>query len=729
MEKRIRKKIKTVLATTALAMIPLCVGGAVNKTAAVKAETEVKTLKVDFSNASDAELFDAYYSADGESATLVDFDDYWEIRDGKLYSKVSVGYNSLILKDYGLQSYEMSVDYTSSGGDGYLALLSKMRRKGVSSRGVAATAYREYGHGVFVTDSGEAVMQGDFRSMGITDEEGIVKGTVSSYNAAETHNLYVRCINADYTMKVDDKTVVEKRNAGGGIGFMGIQAVNSAGSFDNLSVVLLDPDGNAKDILPDDDVIRVACVGDSLTFGSGNGSYNGNDTTPGFLQKMLGDGYDVRNFGLGGRTAILGSNSCIMYSDGSNSLPSAEYEMAKKYQADIIYIMLGTNDSQTTAGYWGTNEESGAQLFKEGYQQVIDGLLENNPDATVYLLIPPTYRHTGLPQLTEEMIATRARVYVPIIAEDNGFEVIDANEVTKDLDTSHLFDYIHFDPYGYSLIAGAVYDQIALDATETLTLPYGEEGITLEIGEETALIQSSRTNPRWLVMNDALATIDDNGTLTAQAAGETTVVATLGNQKVNVKLCVKNNFRVNKVTAKKTSLVYGDSLPALTVDAPVSGEIGYVDGETPKMGEATYRWIFTPKESIYAPVYGEITLTYAKAKPEAAAPNVPKVTYENGMKLSSVLLPEGYVWKDAELAVKEGKNTAEAVFVPADSEHYENASFIVTFRAVKIEQDQSPWRVVLYLAIGLAAGVAVVVGGWYGFRFLKKKTNKKVITK
>ena len=134
---------------------------------------EVKTVFVNFSDESQKDLFDAYYSADGETATKVDFDNYWEIKDGKLYGKADGGYSSLIFKDYGLMNYEMSADYASEGS-GYGVLLSKMRRKGVSSRASKEETYREYGHGVFV-ENGEAVMQGDFRCMGSSPDAGIKK--------------------------------------------------------------------------------------------------------------------------------------------------------------------------------------------------------------------------------------------------------------------------------------------------------------------------------------------------------------------------------------------------------------------------------------------------------------------------------------------------------------------------------------------------------------------------
>src|SRR5579885_3646478 len=52
-----------------------------------------------------------------------------------------------------------------------------------------------------------------------------------------------------------------------------------------------------------DDKIRVACVGDSITYGAGIKDREHN-SYPAQLQKLLGDGYEVRNFGVNGRTLL-----------------------------------------------------------------------------------------------------------------------------------------------------------------------------------------------------------------------------------------------------------------------------------------------------------------------------------------------------------------------------------------------------------------------------------------
>ncbi|MBR6371242.1 MAG: xylanase, partial [Bacteroidaceae bacterium] len=49
--------------------------------------------------------------------------------------------------------------------------------------------------------------------------------------------------------------------------------------------------------------VRVACVGDSITYGHGIKDRL-HDAYPGVLSSMLGDKYDVRNFGVSGTTTM-----------------------------------------------------------------------------------------------------------------------------------------------------------------------------------------------------------------------------------------------------------------------------------------------------------------------------------------------------------------------------------------------------------------------------------------
>ncbi|MGB2092006.1 MAG: glycosyl hydrolase family 95 catalytic domain-containing protein [Akkermansiaceae bacterium] len=83
--------------------------------------------------------------------------------------------------------------------------------------------------------------------------------------------------------------------------------------------------------------IKVACVGDSITFGAGVADRE-NASYPAQLQKLLGDGFEVKNFGVSGRTMISKSPSAWVN--------TKQYKDALAYQPDVVLIKLGTNDSK-----------------------------------------------------------------------------------------------------------------------------------------------------------------------------------------------------------------------------------------------------------------------------------------------------------------------------------------------------------------------------------------------
>ncbi|MBU7578662.1 MAG: hypothetical protein KAF40_11425, partial [Flavihumibacter sp.] len=83
--------------------------------------------------------------------------------------------------------------------------------------------------------------------------------------------------------------------------------------------------------------IRIACVGNSITYGSGVVNREKN-SYPAQLQSMLGADYIVRNFGLGGTTLLKNGNKPYW--------ESAQFQQSLEFQPDIVFIKLGTNDSK-----------------------------------------------------------------------------------------------------------------------------------------------------------------------------------------------------------------------------------------------------------------------------------------------------------------------------------------------------------------------------------------------
>jgi alpha-L-fucosidase 2 len=101
--------------------------------------------------------------------------------------------------------------------------------------------------------------------------------------------------------------------------------------------------------------IKVACIGDSITFGSGLANRD-IDSYPAQLQKILGQEFEVKNFGAENATMI--PDPPIPY------LKTPQFEQAKQFLPDVVLIMFGTCDSQekTWFQHW---------KFNRTYQDVI----------------------------------------------------------------------------------------------------------------------------------------------------------------------------------------------------------------------------------------------------------------------------------------------------------------------------------------------------------------------
>lgn len=86
-----------------------------------------------------------------------------------------------------------------------------------------------------------------------------------------------------------------------------------------------------------DGPIRVACVGDSITFGSGIDDRDKN-SYPAVLDRLLGEGYEVRNFGVGGATLQKNGDKPYWSLDA--------FKDVSAFNPQIVVVKLGTNDTK-----------------------------------------------------------------------------------------------------------------------------------------------------------------------------------------------------------------------------------------------------------------------------------------------------------------------------------------------------------------------------------------------
>lgn len=82
--------------------------------------------------------------------------------------------------------------------------------------------------------------------------------------------------------------------------------------------------------------VKVACVGDSVTYGSKIENRE-ECSYPSVLQQMLGNGFDVENFGKPGATLLCKGHRPYV--------EQQEYADALAFRPDIVVIHLGVNDT------------------------------------------------------------------------------------------------------------------------------------------------------------------------------------------------------------------------------------------------------------------------------------------------------------------------------------------------------------------------------------------------
>ncbi len=143
---------------------------------------------------------------------------------------------------------------------------------------------------------------------------------------------------------------------------------------------------------PKQDAVRVACIGNSITDGFGI-DMRTKYAYPAQLQKMLGDSYWVKNFGVSARTMLNKGDFPYM-----NEMA---WKDALAFKPDIVIIKLGTNDSKPENWQYGSE-------FKANLQQMI---LTLRPD-----LSKPLKKKGRKEKTTESPVGPKIYLCTPIPA-------------------------------------------------------------------------------------------------------------------------------------------------------------------------------------------------------------------------------------------------------------------------------------------------------------------------
>jgi acyl-CoA thioesterase I len=182
--------------------------------------------------------------------------------------------------------------------------------------------------------------------------------------------------------------------------------------------------------------IRVACVGDSIT----EGTYYPDD-----LWMLLGANYSVGNFGVGGTTASLNSESPYMN--------TSTFEEAKNFQPNIVIIMLGTNDANS-------NILSNNGSFVADYLKLVSQFQELSSKPKIYLVKPPPVFYNGTVP-NAEYLRNDVIPNIEQVANQTNLPIIDIYSALLN-NSSYFPDGVHPNPDGAELIANVIYNAITL---------------------------------------------------------------------------------------------------------------------------------------------------------------------------------------------------------------------------------------------------------------------------
>lgn len=156
--------------------------------------------------------------------------------------------------------------------------------------------------------------------------------------------------------------------------------------------------------------VRVACVGDSITYGLRLIDRK-KDCYPAVLQRLLGDGYEVRNFGA--------SSATVQESGNRPYTRKAVYQESLAWQPDIVLLLLGTNDSKKKN--W-----EGVDSYMDAMRKTAASYKNLPSDPHIYVMTPPKafsgYAGINDSHIKEESEAILAQTDYPVIDLRAAFE-------------------------------------------------------------------------------------------------------------------------------------------------------------------------------------------------------------------------------------------------------------------------------------------------------------------
>ena len=270
--------------------------------------------------------------------------------------------------------------------------------------------------------------------------------------------------------------------------------------------------------------IKVACVGNSITYGYGIENREQN-SYPSVLQRLLGTGYKVENFGHSGATLLSKGHRPYIQQE--------EYQKALAFAGDIVVIHLGIND--TDPRNWPNHRND----FVKDYLTLISSFKKANPKARIVIarMSPLSHRHHRFESGTRDWHAEIQQA-IALVAQQTNAQLIDFHEPLYHF-PQMLPDAVHPNAQGAAILAQVVFGAITGNYGGLQLPEIYSDNMVLQHGQPLPLhgIANAGTKITVTIGNQQLnTTADSNGkwqvTLAPLAAKETyTLQITAGKEK------------------------------------------------------------------------------------------------------------------------------------------------------------------------------------------------------
>lgn len=186
----------------------------------------------------------------------------------------------------------------------------------------------------------------------------------------------------------------------------------------------------------EDDRVRVACIGDSLTQST---------EYPFDLWNLLGNqSYYLYNFGAGSTTVLRSSETPYMN--------ASVFKEALEFQPNIVIIMLGTNDAQPSL-----HQYNGS--FVGDYLALVDSFKSLASKPEIWIVLPPPIFSNQSGKIDPAYFGNTIIPFIEKAANASDLPIINVYSALVGF-PNYFPDGVHPNSAGAKIIADAIYENI-----------------------------------------------------------------------------------------------------------------------------------------------------------------------------------------------------------------------------------------------------------------------------